>query len=173
MTRASRPGLNNLGIFAIDAGRFDEARELLEQAVAMDRAAGRKVGVAYSLMPYGSALVGLGQLDEGERALLESLETFAELEDAEAVADGLTWLARVAVARGDDRRGAQLWLAARSMRTREGLPERPSGDLFTSVEAAVARLDSATVANLAAEAEAVDIPAALALARSAAASEGA
>ena len=93
-------------------------------------------------MPYGSALVGLGQLDEGELALVGYWsKTFAELEDTEAVADGLTWLARVAVARGDDRRGAQLWLAARSMRTREGLPERPSADLFTSVETAVARLD--------------------------------
>jgi hypothetical protein len=116
-------------------------------------------------MPYGSSLVGLGRLDEGERAIIESLATFVELEDTEAVADGLTWLARVAVERGDIRRAAGMWLAARSMRSREALPERPSGDLFAMVEAAVERLDPASMAALTAEAEAVDVTAALALAR--------
>jgi predicted ATPase len=158
-------GLNNLGIFAIDNALFEDARGLLEEAVAIDRAAGNEVGVAYSLMPYGSSLVGLGRLDEGERAIIESLATFVELEDTEAVADGLTWLARVAVERGDIRRAAGMWLAARSMRSREALPERPSGDLFAMVEAAVERLDPASMAALTAEAEAVDVTAALALAR--------
>ena len=157
-------GLNNLGIFEIDLERFDRARELLEEAVALDRAAGAEVGAAYSLMPYGAALIGLGRLDEGEAAVLESLETFCELDDAEGVADGLSWLALLAVRRGDDERGARLHLSAMAMRAREGLPERPSGSLGRTLDAAMGRLDAETLARLRLEARAVDIPAALQLA---------
>jgi tetratricopeptide (TPR) repeat protein len=157
-------GLNNLGIFDIDEERYEDARRLLEEAVALDRAAGAEVGAAYSLMPLGAALVGLGRLDEGEAALLESLGTFCELEDAEGVADGLTWLARSAVERGDDRRAARLYLGGQAIRAREGLPERPSGGLLPIIEAVIGRLDPQTVAGLRAEATAVDVPAALKLA---------
>jgi hypothetical protein len=109
-------------------------------------------------------LIGLGRLDEGETAVLESLSTFGDLGDAEAVADGLTWLARLAVERGDDYRAARLHLAGMAIRAREGLPERPSRAVTPMLEAAIGRLDVSKVAGLRAEATAVDVAAALRLA---------
>ena len=157
-------GLSNVGIFDLDEGRFEDARRVLEEAVALDRAAGAEVGAAYSLMPLGAALIGLGRLEEGEAAVRESLSTFGELGDAEGVGDGLTWLARLAVERGDDYRAARLYLAGLAMRAREGLPERPSPIVTPMLEAAIGRLDATTVAGLRTEATVVDVPAALRLA---------
>jgi predicted ATPase/class 3 adenylate cyclase len=156
--------LTNLGTFAIDVERFEDARRLLTEALALDRAAGSEVGAAYSQMSLGAALIGLGELDAGETTVSASLRTFAELDDEEAVADGLSWLGRVWVERGDDERGARLYLSAMAMRARAGLPERPSGNLMTLVEAAIGRLDPDLVSRLRLEARTVDVAAARRLA---------
>ncbi|MEW6224442.1 MAG: tetratricopeptide repeat protein [Chloroflexota bacterium] len=160
--------LNNLGIVEIDRGRFDAALEILSEAVALDRAAGSRTGAAYSLLAYGSALHGVGRAEEAAAAIGSSLETFAELRDAEGVADAIDELAEIAAGTGAPETAMRLFLTAGALRDHAGVRVRAVDRRRREpvVEATRRLVAPATLARLTAESSVADLDAAVALARS-------
>ena len=159
--------LNNLGIVEVDRGRYAEAATLLEEAVELDRAAGSRVGAAYSELAYGSAIGGLDRLDEAADAIGTAIETFAELEDAEGVADGLDELGELAMQRAAADTAFRLFAAASALRERTNVRLRSVDRRRheATIAAAADELDSGDATRIAAESRAIDLPAAVALAR--------
>ena len=159
--------LNNLGIVEIDRGRFGAALEILSEAVALDRAAGSRTGAAYSRLAYGSALHGVGRVEEAAEAIRSSLETFAELRDAEGVADAIDELAEIEAGTDAPETAVRLFLTASALRNHAGVRVRAVDRRRREpvVEATRRRVAPAMLARLTAESSAADLDAAVAVAR--------
>jgi predicted ATPase/class 3 adenylate cyclase len=163
--------LSNLGIVASDQGRVDDAVEYMRQALAIDEQTGGG-SVVVSCANFGSTLVRAGRLEEGLAQVRRALPGIAELEDPELVIEILTSLASIALgstAPASGVRAARLLFAADVLRERERLPlvevDRREVD---AIQARVtARVEPAILEAARSEAGAVDVPAALALAREA------
>jgi hypothetical protein len=118
----------------------------------------------------GSALIRAGRIEDGLPHLELALPGVAELGDPELVVEVLASLARAALAAvGDDagRGAARLLLAAEAVRRREGMPTDPTErlELDELLDAVAARVPEPELAPLRAEATAIDLDAALSLAR--------
>jgi predicted ATPase/class 3 adenylate cyclase len=161
--------LSNLGLVAHDRGRLDDAIDLLRQALRRDEASGARGGAATSLVNLGGVLIDTGRIGEGLTALRSAMPVVAELADPELVAELLEHLGQAALADGGATGAAaatRLLLTAQVLRDREGLRLRDveRAGLDKTLLAATARLDVAAVEQAAAEARAMDLDAALALA---------
>ncbi|WP_432976523.1 BTAD domain-containing putative transcriptional regulator [Dactylosporangium sp. CA-233914] len=73
--------LDGLGFANWEAGDAAAAVPLLEEALALDGAAGRSLQVARVRYRYGLALIGAGRLADAERALAAALRTSQEVGD--------------------------------------------------------------------------------------------
>ena len=157
--------LTNLGVVAMDQGRFDEALERLSQAVILDRASGRSSVLAYSSCLLGTALIRTGDRAAGIELVRTALRTFADLGDADGVAECLERMGEGSVD-GDPDLAARLLGAAAGLRHREGIPIRPPDEATArdSIAALERRLDRETLETLRSEGEAMDIEAATAFA---------
>ena len=157
--------LTNLGVVAIDRGRYEEARTFLEEAIALDRASGASGVVAYSSSLLGTVLLRTGRRDEALPLLRTALMAFADLGDADGVAECLERLGEATLA-DDPARAARLVGAAGAIRRQQDVPLRPPDEaaatrLMLAVEAA---LDADTLAAARADAAAMDLEAATAYA---------
>jgi tetratricopeptide (TPR) repeat protein len=170
--RAGIPvSLSNLGVVVNDRGDYETAVRYMSEALAIDEGLGGG-SVVLSHANLGSSLIRAGRLDEGVRHLRLALPGVSELGDPELVIEVLTSLVRLALAASDRvaaHRAARLLLAADAVREREGLPMEPSEQLeLDELRATVAeRVPEAELEPLRAEATAIDVDAALSLAREA------
>jgi predicted ATPase/class 3 adenylate cyclase len=157
--------LTNLGILSIDRGRLDEAVGQLREALEIDRRSGATGVVAYSSSALGTALLRSGRRDEALALLRSGLTSFHELGDVDGVAEGLERLGEAA-APDDPGRAARLVLAARHIRQRERLALRAADEAHANavLDDAVAKLSPDDLASAQADAEGMDVDAAVAFA---------
>ncbi len=157
--------LTNLGIVALDRDRVDDARAILEEAVELDRELGSVGGVAYSSSALATALLRGGRRAEALELVRSALDVYARLGDADGVAECLERLGE-ADQDSDPARAAMLLFAAREIRDRERLGTRPvdQGRADAIFAAVAAALTPDELAQAAAQAQAIDIDAAVAYA---------
>jgi tetratricopeptide (TPR) repeat protein len=91
---------NNEAEVLSDQGRLDEARELLEDALRVWRAAGYRVGIAVATAQLGRVHARAGQFDDAHRLLEEALELLASLGAEALVAETRAWLVECLVLEG-------------------------------------------------------------------------
>jgi predicted ATPase/class 3 adenylate cyclase len=163
--------LSNLGVVASDRREYDAAVRYMAEALEIDEDLGGG-SVVLSRANLGSALARAGRFEDGLRYLGQALPGIVDLGDPELVEELLVSLVRAELARPGEapaRSAARLLFAADAVHRRERLVMRPServeqGELLAAV---VARLPEGVLTTLQAEATAVDIDAALRLAREA------
>ena len=158
--------LNNLAIVADDRGDLETAARVLEEALELDRVQGGHGPAAYSLANLGAVWIRMGRIDEGVAAIRDALKVIAELDDADAATETFDHLAEGALRAGDPVRAARLGLMARALRRRAGLPEYGSAshrarDTLDEIRRTV---DAPTIGRLEAEAEALGLADAIAVA---------
>jgi tetratricopeptide (TPR) repeat protein len=100
--------LNNLGMFAYFAGRWDEAVELYRRAGTCSERAGKPADGAYTDANIGEILSDQGSLDEAEAYLQSARRVWSATGERWAVAFADTLLGRLTVRRGDHQRGIGL-----------------------------------------------------------------
>jgi hypothetical protein len=112
-------------------------------------------------------LAGAGRPGEAADEAGSALRTFAELGDPAGVADTVDEIAGIALDRGDATSAVRLFLAADGLRGRYALAVRSIDDRRRAPRVATAKaaVSDAAIEAMEAEARAMDIPAALALAR--------
>jgi predicted ATPase len=168
--------LSNLGVIASDRGMTDDAVAYMAQALAIDEQTGGG-SVVVSCANLGATLVKAGRIEEGLQQIRRALPGIAELEDPELVIEALSSLASIALADSGAEsasRAARLLFATEALRERERLPllEADRDEAAAQHARISERLPAASLEEARAEAGAVDVPAALALAREALAALG-
>ncbi len=113
--------LNNLGGFAYEDGRWDDAIALYEKAGTCGERAGRPADVAFADCNIGEILSDQGRLDEAEAHLRRSRRVWSGTGEREAVAWVDALMARIAVRRGSCREGVPILEAAMADLRRFGL----------------------------------------------------
>jgi len=93
--------LVNLGTFCLEAGRLDEARTQLEEALQLSRQAGYRLGELSALDSLGSLYEQLGQVDQARRAHGQALEIALELGDTEGELDARLHLGQLQLGAGE------------------------------------------------------------------------
>jgi hypothetical protein len=158
--------LSNLAVVASDREDFDLARQLLEDALVLDRASGGPAAEAYTMANLGGVLVHAGRIADGVRSITTVLPTVAEIGDPELIADCLGSLGHAAMASGDPARAARLLLMAEAIRKREGIPPGRLDEVRArkTLTAAEEQLGSTVLAAASAEANAMNSEAAVAYA---------
>ena len=99
-----------------DQGRLDDAREQLEEALRVWRAARYQVGIAIATAQLGRVAARAGAFAEAHRLLEEALELFTGLGAEALIAETSTWLAECLVLEG------------RYMEALEAVATLPEGD---------------------------------------------
>ncbi len=84
--------LCNLGILATDAGRLNEAVRFSSQALAANRDAGNRVGIAVNLNNLADLHLQLGDPQAAESLITEALELYTEIGSPVGTAAALTCL---------------------------------------------------------------------------------
>ena len=92
--------MNNLGLLEARAGRLEAAAAWLEQALALDREAGDRVGEGKVLTNLGILAARRGELDDARRRFEEGLAAHREGGNPEAEAKCLNNLAQVYLQQG-------------------------------------------------------------------------
>jgi tetratricopeptide (TPR) repeat protein len=125
-------------------GRHDQARELLQRALAFYRDAGFPAETANTLASLGFVEELSGNLDAAEAFHHESLRLARSLTDQQPAAVALEGLACVAAARHEPAQAAALLGTAESIRARAGtpLPPRERTDVDRATDAALSALGS-------------------------------
>ena len=120
------------GRVAADAGRLEEARGWLTEAIDRYREIGDRRQVLASRSDLVHAMRRWGSLDEAEAAYRETIQEWRRSGNRGAIANQLEAFAFVAVARKDGGRAARLLGAAEALREASGSPllavERPEYD---------------------------------------------
>ncbi len=114
--------LSNLALVVMDRDQVARALELLQEAHAIDRAAGDQWELACSSNNLGVAHLLDGHPEIGEQHIAEALRTFVELGDDDGVAESLEALAGVAASKDEAVRTLRLASAAHALRQRAGIP---------------------------------------------------
>ncbi|HET8627499.1 MAG TPA: tetratricopeptide repeat protein [Thermomicrobiales bacterium] len=100
--------LNNLGLVAVHAGRFEEAVQLYEESLALHRQAGTPRSLAGALVNLGEAVYKRGDNARAASLFEEGLALYRDLGDGRGVADTLHYLGIAACDRGDHGRAEEL-----------------------------------------------------------------
>jgi predicted ATPase/DNA-binding CsgD family transcriptional regulator len=104
-----------LGYLAHYHGERERALAMLHLSVATARESGDRREVGHTLVRLAYELADQGRLDDAENLLVKALSTFRELWVAQGTADTLAVYGKVALARGQPRRAALMFSAARAM----------------------------------------------------------
>jgi predicted ATPase/class 3 adenylate cyclase len=166
--------LSNLGVVAGDRGDHARAAELFADALAIDESLGAVGNVALARANLGETLVRAGRLEDGLAQIRRALPGIAELEDPDEVA---TLLVSLAHARLDNAGPvsaedvARLILASEALRERERIPLRTMdrAEVDDLLRRTSDLLEPGSLDEIRVEVSAIDLPAAIALAGSAAA----
>jgi tetratricopeptide (TPR) repeat protein len=158
--------LSNLGLLAADRDRLTEARDRFEEALALDRESGERGTEAYSRNNLGAAQIWLGDVLAGVADVRRALRVFADLDDADGIAEAIEHLGEAALALAAPATAARFLLAAGAVRARAGAPLRDvdARRVVAALAAAEAALGSDAVAGIRAESSAFDDASAVALA---------
>jgi predicted ATPase/class 3 adenylate cyclase len=169
--------LSNLGVVAGDRGDHARAAELFSDALMIDESIGAAGNVALDCANLGETLVRAGRLEDGLVQIRRALPGIAELEDPDEVANVLTSIAHAMLdSRGptstDD--AARLLLAGEALRERERIPLRAidRDEVDDLLQRIAVLLEPDVLDSIRAEVSSIDLPAAIALARTAAAASG-
>jgi tetratricopeptide (TPR) repeat protein len=104
--------LNNLGMFAYFAGRWEDAVELYHRAAQCGERSGRPADVAFTDCNVGEILSDQGHLDAAEASLSRARRIWSSTGERQAVAFVDVLLARLAVRRGQCGAGLPMLEAA-------------------------------------------------------------
>jgi tetratricopeptide (TPR) repeat protein len=147
--------LNNLGMFAALQQEFARARDHFETSLEVSRKLGDPQAVAHTLCGLASALLELGEVDEAENHLRESLTVAEDAQATPVVLEALLGMADVYCRRG------QMQLSGRLMGLVEAHPATESELRDISVPKLRKRLTPALSPNdlkrLAAEGASTDL----------------
>lgn len=88
-----------LGDKHLQAGRFEKACILYEQALVLDASVDERAGVARAFSSLGRARLAAGDIDEAENSFRQALESAADLRDPTQAARALAGLGEVALHR--------------------------------------------------------------------------
>jgi tetratricopeptide (TPR) repeat protein len=114
--------LNNLGNLVLDAGEYDQARTLLEEAVAIRREVGDRWATANSLNNLGNVVRTQGDYEQARALYHESLIINREMGDKWALAYLLEDIGGLAALQGQADRALRLTGAAAALRETIGAP---------------------------------------------------
>jgi predicted ATPase/DNA-binding SARP family transcriptional activator len=117
--------LQNLATVALDEADFDAARELVQRALAIHRAGGRRDALANGLTTLAYAEWSLGHVAEARAAAAEAFELARALGYRESMRNCLLYLAAAEHAEGRPRRAAELIGAADAVATSGDEPYEP------------------------------------------------
>ena len=106
-------------------GNHERAGTWHEEALALRRETGDRLGVAVSLSNLGLVAAGTGDFARAAALTGASLELDVEFSNHRNLADSFENLALIAVATRDDERAARHFGAAEALRTRIGVPGHP------------------------------------------------
>ena len=115
--------LSSLGVVAVDQGRLDDAIGFIEESVALDRASGDRWGLAVNLLNLATARQRSGNTSNTAVALVECFECLADEADSDTLADALSVLAEVAVAKGEPETAVALAATATELQAAMGLED--------------------------------------------------
>jgi tetratricopeptide (TPR) repeat protein len=168
--------LSNLGVVAGDRGDHARAAELFSDALTIDESIGAAGNVALACANLGETLVRAGRVEDGLVQIRRALPGIAELEDPDEVANLLTSLAHAMLDSPKPTTtadAARLLLASEALRERERVPLRAidRDEVDGLLERIAVLLEPDIRDSIRAEVSSIDLPAAIALARTAAASE--
>ena len=121
-TAGTATTLSNLALVVIDRGQVTRALELLDEANAIDRAAGNRWELACSSNNLGVAHLLDGHPEISEPLIADALRTFVELGDDDGVAESLEAFAGIAASKDEAVRTLRLAGAANALRQRAGIP---------------------------------------------------
>jgi hypothetical protein len=110
----------------MDGGRFDEAHELLEESLRIDREYANDWGVALNLGNLGELAIERGDLGRARQLLRESLAGLRPLGDRSSLLQAIERVAGLAAADGEVVRAARLAGAAHARRQELGEPLGPA-----------------------------------------------
>jgi predicted ATPase/DNA-binding SARP family transcriptional activator/DNA-binding CsgD family transcriptional regulator/Tfp pilus assembly protein PilF len=108
--------LSNMGYTELARGNLKQAKELLDESLAIGRSIDEKGIVAGTLLGLGVVATLQGEPNEAQRLLKEALAIELELEFKAGIIEDLEALAEAAGALGEDMRAARLWGAAATQR---------------------------------------------------------
>lgn len=126
-------------------GELVRSEALLKESLNLDREAGIREGIAWSLNQLGIVAYRQGDLEHARALLQESLKVHNDLGDRWRMASVLEGLAEVACTQGDPERAVCLFGAAEALRETIGAPVPPCerDDRDSNIAAARAGLDAA------------------------------
>jgi tetratricopeptide (TPR) repeat protein len=114
--------LTNLGQLEADAGNFDRATQVLQEALAIDTKEGDMLGVALDQQSLAGVHLRAGRAADARDQLSGMAEYVASCGDSELLATTLEMSAANAAQLGEARRAARLAGAAEAVRQKTGIP---------------------------------------------------
>ena len=114
--------LTNLGQLESDAGNFDRATQVLQEALAIDRKQGDMLGVALDQQSLAGVSLRAGRAREARDLLSGMVDYVASCGDPELLATTLELSACIAAELGEGLRAARLAGAAEAIRQKTGTP---------------------------------------------------
>jgi predicted ATPase/class 3 adenylate cyclase len=115
----------DLGALLSRRGEYAAARPLLEESLAIYRETGDRRGIGTVCYYMGSLALAEGGADAAGACYKESLAAFRQVGERYGMARALEGLARMASARDEPKRAAQLYAAAAALREALGAPVAP------------------------------------------------
>jgi tetratricopeptide (TPR) repeat protein len=102
-------GLNFLGQSALALGRFDEAREALEESVDLNTSVGARWNLGHAFQGLGAVAQAQGEHRRAADLFLKAVDTFTELGGLFYIGQGLAQMGRSLFALGNDVEAERIW----------------------------------------------------------------
>ncbi|MCW2974895.1 MAG: repeat-containing protein [Actinomycetia bacterium] len=161
--------MTNLGMIAVLQERYEQARERFDEAMRLNREVGDSWMVAISHNNLGNANRGLGDFAAAREHYAESLRAYREYDDQWALAFLLEDIAMLAALEGRPEPALELLGAADTLRDATGSPRGDAleAEIDRRLQAAYSTFGERAAAAARARGAALELPAALDLARTA------
>lgn len=125
MRRSEAMARQKLGQVALREGKIEEARERLEELLALNRDLGDREEIGITLRLLGEAAEAGGEASVARAYYVESLTVFRSMEHKWGIAWGLTRMGCLAAMDGEAERASRLFGAAAALREAMGAPVPP------------------------------------------------
>ncbi len=102
-------GLNFLGQSALALGRFDEAREALEESVELNTSVGARWNLGHAFQGLGAVAQAQGEHRRAANWILKAIDTFTELGGLFYIGQSLAQMGRSLFALGNDVEAERIW----------------------------------------------------------------
>jgi tetratricopeptide (TPR) repeat protein len=118
--------LHHLGLSALALGRYTDAQDQFDEALAIFTELDNSWGVAICLLYLGHVALGNGERDAAARYFTQALEASNDQSDRPGAARALAGLASLAVSEGDLVRAARLFRRAETLAEASGIRMNPA-----------------------------------------------